>query len=121
MTQEQFVLGEHFQVEDFIGRAGLAQLLQLGEGHEALGRVADLPGCFQAQGEEGVEVGGGEMDPALAVAFDVDHAEDGQGAVAGDDFGEAAEAVFSSATGSLMMGLVFMGCGCDWCCCWLGG
>ena len=48
------------------------------------------------------------MDPALAVAFDVDHAQDGQGAVAGMTLVRPPMAVLSSATGSLMMGLLFM-------------
>ena len=61
--------------------------------------IADLLRGFQTQRQKGVEVGGGEMDPTLAVAFDVDHAQDGQGGtVTGHDFGEAAErVVFSSA------------------------
>ncbi len=94
VTQQQLVLAEHFQVEGFIGRAGLAELLQLSEGHKALGGLADLLRCFQAEGQERVEVGAGQMDPALPVAFDVDHAQDGQGAVTGDDFGEAADGRF---------------------------
>ena len=109
VAQEQLLVAEHFQFERLVGRANLAQALQFAEGHEAPGGAADRRWGFQAQGEEGVQVGGGEVDPALGVAFDVDHAQDGQGGVAGDDFGEAAQGVFEFGHGQLDDGMSIHG------------
>ena len=41
-----------------------------------------------------IQIGGGQMDPALTVAFDVDHAQDGQSGMTGNDFGEAGDGRF---------------------------
>ena len=106
VTQQQLVLGEHFQFEDFIGRAGFAELLQLTRKHEARCRICrSAAGVSSAERQKRIEIGAGESDPALAVAFDVDHAQDGQGGVARDDFGEAADGRFEFGHGQFDDGI----------------
>ena len=108
VAQQQFVLGEHFQFEGFIGRAGFDELLQLTQRNSTRCRICDFRRRFQPERQKRIEIGAGESHPALPVAFDVDHTEDGQGGWRGITLVSPPMAVLSSATGSLMMGLVFM-------------